>query len=83
MNKLIQYFQNVEDTLWKSNRKHLGVSTGDDRNLMVIREPDYTCVYWKANNGLETTIFEGYVKDENLDTLFEWLEIESYGLWRE
>jgi len=83
MNKLEEHFHliSIEDNLWKSRKKHRGVSPSDDKHLFVHQESDYTHIYWGTINGLEITIFEGCVSDENLDTLFEWLQIKSYNLW--
>lgn len=86
MNILKEYFEKDHfDTIYYSKKKWLGVSSGDDKKLIIdMNSIRHTMsIYWKDNRGFETTIFEGMVlhKDDELKTLLSWLEIDKFLKW--
>jgi len=83
-----QHFEkDTFDTIYTSKKKWLGVSSGDDKKLII--EQDYQretmIIYWKDNRGFETTIFEGKLLHTNdeISTLLGWLEINKFLKWKE
>lgn len=70
---------------YTSNKKWLGVSSGDDKKLIIEKdiERNTMIIYWKDNRGFETTIFEGKLLHTNdeISTLLGWLEINKSLKW--
>lgn len=65
-----------------SKKKWLGAGTGDDSTLRIFNTDTGTIIYWRENRGYETTIFDGKkLTEEELELLFELLEIKKYLKW--
>lgn len=89
MNEIEEYlkqnFEQVEEDTWKSNKKRIGVSTGDDSTLYVYTDKYSTDIWWRENRGFEKTIFNGKpVRTVNdIEKLFDLLNIETYLKWKD
>ena len=68
-----------------SNKKHLGVGTGDDANLYIWLDSSGTHIWWKENRGFERTIFDGigitYL--EELKAIFNLLGLYNYRIFKD
>jgi len=55
-----------DSNLYKSNKKLLGVSSGDDKTLYIsinnINNDVY--IWWRENSGFEQTIFDGVIEND-------------------
>ncbi len=76
------YFSpSIEDPeyLFICNKKLLGVSSGDDKKLMLYRDERSTIIWWKANSGHELNIFDGRkLNDDELIILLDYLGIKNW-----
>lgn len=79
------FYKDIRDSIYRSRKKWLGVSTGDDKTLIIEQNilRHTMTIYWKDNRGFETTIFEGIIleEDKELRTLLNWLEIDKFLKW--
>jgi len=68
---------------FKSKKKSLGCSTGDDRSLFIIVDESGTLIYWRSNRGQEDTIFDGkeLKTEEDFNRVFELLEVNKILKW--
>jgi hypothetical protein len=68
---------------FKSKKKWLGASTGDDRSLYIIVNESGTLIYWRNSRGQEDTIFDGkeLKTEEEFNQVFELLEIKTLLGW--
>lgn len=68
---------------FKSKKKQLGCSAGDDRNLYMIVGIGGTLIWWRNSRGQEETIFDGreLKTEEEFNQVFELLEINKTLKW--
>lgn len=73
-----------EDEIYKSKRKQLGVSAGDDKTLYILIQEGFTIIYWKYNRGGEETIFDGaQIKTPKvMKKVFKLLGINEYKIFK-
>jgi hypothetical protein len=65
-----------------SKDKWLGAGTGDDSALHIYISNVGTIIYWRQNRGFEQTIFDGKsLSEEEMENVFELLEIKTYLKW--
>ena len=74
---------NHETQCFKSKRKQLGGSTGDDRSLFIDNTGRSCLIYWVNNRGQEDTIFDGkeLKTEKEFNQVFELLEINKILKW--
>ena len=77
------FIYNSKSQCFKSRRKQLGCSTGDDRSLYIDNTAGSCLIYWVNSRGQEDTIFDGKeLKTENeFNQVFELLEIPKLLKW--
>lgn len=64
--------------IYESKKKTLGLSTGDDKNLMIDLSDRSTLIWWRENRGTEDIIFEGrkLKTEEEFKQVFDFLGLE-------
>jgi hypothetical protein len=61
-----------------SNKTYFGISTGDDKRLIIFLGEEFgdIHIYYRANNGYEYTVFDGYIDTlSDFDNLLRMLRI--------
>ncbi len=80
---LLDYFDTDLEFVFKSKRRRLGASTGDDAHLFIENNELFSSIYWQTNRGEQTTIFEGRVLvEKDFEKVFELLGIRESGIFR-
>lgn len=73
-----------EEEEFISKKKWLGAGTGDDSTLRIYNTETGTIIYWRQNRGFEQTIFDGRnLSEEEMEKIFELLEIKIYLKWNQ
>lgn len=80
---LLDRFHLYEEGIYRSNDTWIVGDLGSDSKL-YIAVGNGTNIWWRANRGLETTIFEGrsLKTEEEFNTVFELLDIKTFLKWK-
>lgn len=64
--------------IYESKNKTLGLSTGDDKNLIIDLSDRSTLIWWRENRGTEDIIFEGRKlrTEEEFKQVFDFLGLK-------